>query len=107
MAKELHPGNAIASETARVQELVRLAEGLQRLDRLIATALREGAAWGNMTLKPPPVEGGEWLLIARAFFNNEHYVAFVSASTLVEALRLLAAKAENNTLKWKVDEYIR
>lgn len=105
MAKEQHAGNPIAANATYVKELVSLAENLMRLDRLVTQAMAEGAEWGNMTLRPPGVEGGEWMAIVRATMNQERYVAFVTASSLHELLRLVAAKALNDSLKWKADTF--
>lgn len=105
MVKEQHSGNTVAANATYVKELVSLAENLMRFDRLVTTAMKEGAAWGNMTLRPPSVEGGEWMAICRATLNGEKYVAFVTAASLHELLRLVAAKALNDTLRWKEDTF--
>lgn len=105
MAKEPHPGNSVASAAAFTRELVAFGEQLMRFSDMLERGESTGTTYGNITLRPPVSQGGEWLAIMRARTESGQYVAFVSARSFAELLRVTSAKLENNTLKWKVDTY--
>lgn len=104
--KEL-PGNSVASAALFTREMVALAEQLIRFSDKVDRLIESEASMGNLTLRPPRVPAGEWLCVCRLRSEGVWYVAFVSARSLSEVLRLVAAKWENGSLQWREDDYAK
>ena len=88
-----------------VKEAVTLWEMLVRLSHIQERLDRADAVLGSLTIRPPSVEGGDWLLVCRMSLEGRPHVGFITGHDVAACLRSLVAKLENGSMKWKEDEY--
>jgi len=87
------------------REAVHIWEALIRLSYMQERLQRSGMSLGSITLRPPSVEGGDWLGIVRAEIQTVWYVGFISGREVANVLHSMVSKLENNSMVWKEDQY--
>lgn len=69
---------------------------------------RLGVALKGFSVKAPPEERGEYLLVLRGLDpEGVPVVSFTSATTLEECFRSAVARMRNGQMRWREDEYGR
>lgn len=59
----------------------------------------------SITIRAPQGEGSDYLVIVRAWVDDQQVVGFNGGTTIVEALVGFMRRHKNKTMRWKVDEY--
>lgn len=99
------PGNSIASELEYQRQMIRAAEQLLRLDRVLERLWDEGRRVLSMSVRMPREYGDDVLVVIRCDYDGAREVAFVSSDSVLDAVRKAAASLENGSVKWRDDEY--
>lgn len=105
MAKDDERGNAVASAAAYQKSLVRQAETLWRFEKVWDDYEQEGVVLTQFRVIMPGIVGGEYRIVLKCEKEGAKFVAFHSASTLIETLVGLVNRLENRSLKFKEDQY--
>lgn len=90
-----------------VKEAVHLWEALVRLTYIQERLDKSDTVLGSLTLRPPSVDGGDWLLVCRVRVEERAYVGFVSGHDIPACMRSLVSKLENGSVTWKEDQYVK
>lgn len=101
------PGNAQASAAAFERYVFSLGRAWLDFERIAHDMGHAGTPIKRVTLKGPLVEGGSALIILTADSEEGPVVAFHNVDDLGTAIKGLAARLQNGSLKWKVDEYAK
>lgn len=80
------------------EAMVRLSYIQDRLDKV-------DCILGSLTIRPPSVDGGDWLCVCRMSVEGRPHVGFISGHDVASCLRSLVSKLENGSMKWREDEY--
>lgn len=87
------------------REAVHIWEALIRLSYMQERLSRAGCTLGSITLRPPSVEGGDWLGVVRCEIQTVWYVGFISGREVANVLHSMVSKLESNSMVWKEDQY--
>lgn len=101
------PGNVLATQANIQREASRLSYALHKLDFVVQEDDERDPWLVGLRIKPPGDDSAEWLVVATGDTLEGAVVAFHTAGTLTEALRGVAERYVNKTLKWRDDEYRR
>lgn len=99
------PGNAVASALAVQREMVRLAEQVYRMERVLDRLDGDNVFIKGLRFRPPFGEGDQWLGVVTADIEGVPKVGFVSDETFASTVRKAVAMLENGSMKWRDDEY--
>lgn len=105
MVKRDVPGNTMASVAEYQRQLVRLAEAVLTVDKLLDDLAAEDVWVQALRVLPPPLEGGDWRLILKVRIAEKPYVAFCNGSSFGEVVKAMVNRLQNRTVKWKEDQY--
>lgn len=98
-------GNSVQSTLNYQNACLKAAEQILRFETVMETIKAEGGRLKGMSIKLPLNRDGEVLIVIRAAFGEEDFVAFSSGITLFETLRVTVARIQNKSIKWKEDQY--
>lgn len=90
-----------------VKEAVRVWEALVRLTYMQERLDKQEIVLGSLTLRPPSVDGGDWLLVLRAQLEGGPAVGFVSGHDVAGCLLSTVSMLENGSMKWREDRYAK
>lgn len=76
-------------------------------DRNFEKRYEEGTHVVGLTVKLPREIGDDFLIVVRAQKEEARVVAFHGAPTFAEAVVGMLTRLQQDTLKWKEDEYAR
>lgn len=99
------PGDARASAIGFQSFLMRIGQHVQDIDRYKWEATEKRPLLTSMTLKFDPDDEQGCLAILRGYKPDGYVVAFHREDTIWECLVGLSKRIQNNSLKWKEDEY--
>lgn len=90
------------------KQLATVATELVKFDQGLERAADDGWLLSGLTVRSPMrAEQGDWLITIRAVIDGTPSVAFAGSEDLIGALRAVAARWNNRSLKWRDDEYSR
>lgn len=99
------PGNSLASAAEYQRQMVKSAEQLMRLEAVLDRLDEQGTFVLGMSIKVKGFDRNDYLVVLRAQVGNERVVSFHTGDTFLEAVRGMAARLENGSVKWKEDSY--
>jgi len=105
MARQKNSGNSMGEAQEYAQQLIKAAEQIMRFERVVVDEGVSGTDLRDIRLKAPKEGSNEWLVIIRIDYEGSPMVAFSTATSMLEALRLTTTRYLNGDLKWKDDSY--
>lgn len=89
------------------KEALRVWEALFRLTHMEERLARQDIVLGSITLRPPSVDGGDWMSVCRVSLDGVAHVGFVSGSDVAAVFQSLINMLENGSMKWREDKYAK
>jgi len=81
-----------------------IGRGVVGLGKLMGRGDFEGMDIKELRIKPPAVEGGDYLVIVKAVVEGRAIVGFHGAGDFGDALRGCYERINNNAMRWREDK---
>lgn len=101
------PGNAMASAALVQRELMRIGEGVLKVQNELERAEDHDLYLKAIRAKTVDGASGEWFFILTADSGDGPVVSFVHADTLAGGLVTIGNKLRNGSMKWRPDEFAK
>lgn len=98
-------GNALSAQAVFDREVTKLGLRVLEVEGFIGRSVKEKFVVRSIKFRSGAQPGSEWLAIITAYSPDGPVVAFHSGVGFAAVLAGLAARLQNGSLKWKVDEY--